>query len=61
MTVIVAATRSLRAPSSPVEEGVLAHWTLIEDGAVKTGGARIAASFPIGVRPFNAIEKRSWL
>ena len=54
-------TRSLRAPSLAVEEGVLAHWTLTEDGAVKTGGARMAASFSIGVRPLSAIEKRSWL
>jgi hypothetical protein len=34
-------TRSLRAPCLAVEEGVLAHWTPTEDGAVKAGGARM--------------------
>jgi hypothetical protein len=36
---------------------VLAHWTLIADDDVTTGGASIAASFSMGVGPFSAIEK----
>jgi hypothetical protein len=32
-----------------------------EAGPLTTGGAKIAASFSIGVRPCSAIEKRSWL
>lgn len=54
-------TRSLRAPSLAGEEGVLAHWTRSGSRAITTGGASIAASFSIGVRPCSAIEKRPWL
>lgn len=39
----------------------LAHWTLSGLRAITRGGAYIAASFSIGVRPCRAIEKRSWL
>jgi hypothetical protein len=40
---------------------VLAHWTLVADDDITTGGASMAASFSIGVRPLSAIEKRWWL
>ena len=58
---MVPLTRSLRAPSLAVEEGVLAHWTLFGARAMTAAGASIAVSFSIGVRPCSAIEKRSWL
>lgn len=55
------ATYSFAAPSLAVEEGVLAHWTRVTDDDVTSGGASIAASFSMGIRPLSAIEKRWWL
>lgn len=40
---------------------MLAHWTLSGVAVVITGGPSMAVSFSIGVRPWRAIEKRSWL
>jgi hypothetical protein len=50
---MVPLTRSLRAPSLAVEEGVLAHWTLSGARAMTTSGVSIAVSFSMGVRPLQ--------
>jgi hypothetical protein len=58
---IVLLTRALRALLGGGEESMLAHWMLFGPRAIMSGGASIAASFSMGVRPRRAIEKRSSL